>query len=125
MIKTLGYPPEHTFLLGFSQGAALTYDFAFQNETNLAGYIAISGRIENLNDLQALVNKKDVKKLKFLVTHGSQDYNLSYAIAKDQVNALNEMGLDIDFRQYEKAHEFDNLKELPEIARWISQAINS
>ncbi len=116
-----GYPASRILLMGFSQGAALVFEFGLRYPHLLAGYIAISGRIE---DLPALINQKRAviaERGRWLVTHGTKDYNLSVDVMHDQVEKLKAAGLRIDYREYPKIHEFDHRKELPEIRQWISQ----
>lgn len=124
LIKS-GYPPSKIFLMGFSQGAALVFEFGLRYPHLLAGYIAISGRIEDLPSLLHQKKASIAQKGRWLVTHGTKDYNLSVAVMHDQVEKLKKAGLRIDYREYPKIHEFDNRKELPEICSWILQVINN
>lgn len=114
-IRSQGYPPQKTFLLGFSQGAAVAFEWAGKNSGELAGTIAMSGRIENLPEwLQNATPRGD-----WLVTHGTRDYNLSVEITRSQVQELQKAGFRIDYREYDKIHEFDTAKELPDLREWI------
>lgn len=114
-----GYPPERTFMLGFSQGAALTFEFGVRYPKLLAGYIAISGRIEELTAIEHEGLNEIIKNAHWLVTHGSDDYNLSIDIMKQQVDKLKQYGLHIDFQEFKKIHEMDASLELPYIRDWI------
>jgi predicted esterase len=42
-IAALGIPPERTILLGFSQGASLTLEFAARNPRRYGGIVGLSG----------------------------------------------------------------------------------
>lgn len=114
-----GYPPEKTLLLGFSQGAALTVEFGVRYRKLLAGYIAISGRVEEVISIRNEGNREVIERGRWLITHGSRDYNLSLGVIKEQVALLQEMGMQIDFREYDKIHEIDPDRELVEIREWI------
>ncbi|MFQ5730007.1 MAG: alpha/beta hydrolase [Waddliaceae bacterium] len=114
-----GYPPKHIFLMGFSQGADLTFEFGVRYKHLLAGYIAISGRIEDLPALLNQGNPNIMKRGRWLVTHGTKDYNLSVDIMRQQVEQLRDAGFHIDYQEYEKIHEFEGLHELPHIRKWI------
>lgn len=119
-LMSAGFLASKIFLMGFSQGAALVFEFGLRYAHLFAGYIAISGRIE---DLPALLHQKRAhiaEKGRWLVTHGSKDYHLSVIVMRDQVEKLKNAGLHIDYREYPKIHEFDHRKELPEICQWIS-----
>jgi len=71
-IAQVGYPPERTFLFGFSQGGLMTLEFGARHTRRLAGYVGISGFILDptalLRDLNPQVNAGD-----WLVTHGTAD----------------------------------------------------
>ncbi len=120
-----GFSREKIFLIGFSQGGALVFEFGLRYPYLLAGYIAISGRIENLPALISQKNPLITQKGRWLVTHGKKDYNLSVDVIRMQVKKLQDAGLKIDFREYDKIHEFDRQKEMPEIRSWISKIIHS
>lgn len=114
-----GYSSRHTFLLGFSQGASLAIESGARYAKPLAGYIAISGRIENLPGLLTTVSPEVLQKGKWLITHGVKDYNLSVEIIRDQVEKIRQAGFFVTYKEYEKIHEFDAKNELPDIRNWI------
>jgi len=60
-----------------------------------------------------------VQRGRWLVTHGTQDYNLSIDIIRQQVEQLREAGFHIDYQEYDKKHEFEALQELPYVQEWI------
>jgi phospholipase/carboxylesterase len=114
-----GYKPEHTFLLGFSQGCLMTLEFGARHSKRLAGYIGISGYSLGpaalLRDLNPKVNHGD-----WLITHGTQDEMLPVQVTRAQMRALREGGFKIDYREYPKTHTIDADRELPEIREWIA-----
>lgn len=120
-----GYSPSQTILIGFSQGAALSLEFGLRYAHVLAGCVAISGRVEDLPALLNQMRPQNAMRGKWLVTHGTKDYNLSIDVMRDQVRQLQGAGLSIDYREYPKIHEFDSSRELPDIAKWISKITHS
>lgn len=121
LIIQSGYSPSQIFLIGFSQGAALTFEFGLRYTHLLAGYVAISGRIEDLPALLNQMQPQITTRGNWMVTHGTKDYNLSVDVMRNQVQVLQKAGLAINYREYPKTHEFDNQQELPDISRWISK----
>lgn len=117
--KKQGYPPSHTFLMGFSQGAALTIEFGARHAERLAGYIALSGRVESLPSLLVEADDRIVRNGDFLITHGTQDYNLGVDVIRQQVEQMRHHGFHIDYQEYDKIHEFDAKNELPYIRDWV------
>lgn len=115
----MGFPHARTFLLGFSQGAALTVECGVSYPDLLAGYIAISGRVENLTEVIAHGDARVIQKGEWMITHGVRDFNLSVEVVRGQVEQLRKAGFRIDYREYDKIHEFDPKQELPDIRNWI------
>lgn len=114
-----GYAPRRTFLLGFSQGGALVFEFGARYPLSFAGYVSVSGRIEGLPALLNQAKPGVVQKGKWLVTHGTRDFNLSVDLARAQVAKLSQAGFAIDYQEYDKIHEFDGTRELPYIRDWV------
>jgi phospholipase/carboxylesterase len=117
-----GYAPERTFLFGFSQGCLMTLEFGARHSRRLAGYIGISGFILDpaalLQDLNPEVNSGD-----WLVTHGTADEAVPVEKTRSQIQALRDGGFKIDYREYSKAHNIDEQRELPEIRKWMMDRV--
>jgi phospholipase/carboxylesterase len=117
-----GYPPERTFLLGFSQGCLLTLEFSSRHTRRLAGYIGISGYCYDpeaiLREMNPEVNKGD-----WLITHGTGDDVLPVETTRAQIQSLSAGGFQITYREYRKAHNIDFGRELPEIRDWLRQRL--
>ena len=111
------FAADESFLFGFSQGSLLTFEFGARYHKQLAGYIAISGYIYDvqklLEDMNPALNKNN-----WLCTHGTQDPVLDYETSKSQVQELQDGGFHIEFKSYEKDHSIDR-DELSMIAEWI------
>ena len=105
-LATQGYPPEDIVLFGFSQGCLLTLEWGGRTDRPLAGCIGISGYCY---DPEALVREASeaAKQRRWLVTHGFQDDVLPYETTKEQIEHLQQGGLPIDFRSYNKTHTID------------------
>jgi len=117
-----GFPPQNTFLFGFSQGCLLTLEFGARHTDRLAGYIGISGYSYDpealLREMNPEVNTGD-----WLITHGTHDELLPVENTRAQINRLKQGGFDIDFREYRKDHSVDFDRELPEIRSWMKQRL--
>ena len=116
-----GYPPDRTFLLGFSQGCLMTLEFGARYEHTLAGYIGISGYCF---DPAALLRENPaVNNGNWLITHGTEDDLLPVEITRAQIQQLSAGGFKIDYREYMKPHTVDFERELPSIVRWLQGLI--
>ncbi len=108
---------RQSFLFGFSQGSLLTFEVGARYKERLAGYISISGHINNPALLLQEMNPK-LKSANWLCTHGIEDEALDFRTAKFQVSYLQKYGFDITFKSIKKAHIIDE-KEIEMIRAWI------
>ena len=115
------FDASQSFLFGFSQGSLLTFEFGARYHKTLAGYLAISGYIYDAEKILKEMNQ-DVKKAKWLCTHGTVDGVLPYAESKAQVEILQKGGFDVAFKSYVKEHTIDR-DELDMIAEWMSKIV--
>ncbi len=111
------FKADESFLFGFSQGALLTFEFGARYHRTLAGYIAVSGYIYDVNKLLEDMNT-NVNNNNWLCTHGTQDPVLDYETSKSQVQTLQDGGFNIEFKSYNKDHSIDR-DELSMITEWI------
>ena len=108
---------DESFLFGFSQGALLTFEFGSRYEKVLAGYIAVSGYIYDANNLLQEMNQ-NVNTSNWLCTHGTSDGVLPFETSKEQVETLQNGGVEITFKSYDKDHNVVE-DELMMIKEWI------
>ncbi len=113
---------EESFLFGFSQGSLLTFEFGARYHRELAGYIAVSGYIYDADHLLAEMNP-ELMDANWLCTHGTYDNILPFETSKEQVEALQEGGFNVEFKAYEKDHSLDR-DELEMIASWMKKIIS-
>lgn len=96
-----GIPLEKTFLLGFSQGAAMTLDvglvFPFAGLIALSGYLHISE-----DELQELSN---MQLPPILIAHGTLDPVVPINMARNTLNIFQNLGITVEYEEYEMSHE--------------------
>ena len=108
---------EESYLFGFSQGSLLTFEFGARYHKVFAGYIAISGYLYDAKKLLKDMNP-EVKKAKWLCTHGTKDPVLDFTTSKEQIQILKEGNFNVEFKSYEKDHSIDR-NELTMISKWV------
>jgi phospholipase/carboxylesterase len=115
-----GWPSDHTFLLGFSQGCLMTVDVGFRHPHRLAGLVGISGYVHEPETL--LRERSPVSaQQRMLFTHGTEDPLIPHAAVREQVRQLQGAGLGIEWREFPKAHTIVE-EELDVIRDFVRQA---
>jgi len=110
------------WLMGFSQGAILSYGLALQYPKNYGSVLALSGYI--LKDLvPEQYRPADLRHLDFLVTHGTHDPVLPVAWARQSVDMLEQLQVKHQYREYPMAHGI-NPECFADIKRWISGGLS-
>ena len=92
--------PDKVFLVGFSQGAIMSYEVALRHPEAVGGIAALSGRI--LPVLKSAL-KPDEKRqtLAIFIGHGKEDNRLPYKDGTEADSLLQSMSLKPEFHAYE------------------------
>lgn len=102
---TAKYPidKENVTLIGFSQGAILSYAIALTYPEKINRVIALSGYL-NLDIADKGFNTKDISKVKFFASHGVVDQVIPIDWARKAPEFLKELGLDVEYHEYPVGH---------------------
>ena len=101
----------------------MVFEFGARYPELFAGYVCMSGRIENIPALIQTAHPPTIEHAQWLVTHGSEDRHLDPITTKEQLRTLGRVGFKITFREYPKGHTFDFHSELPFVRKWIKNKI--
>lgn len=93
--------PDKTFLLGFSQGAILSYSLSFIYPNKVNYVIALSGYI---NDKMIPKQISDNIKTDYYCSHGTVDQVLPVAWARKSKPFLDNLGLENVYSEYNVGH---------------------
>ena len=93
--------PDKTFLLGFSQGAILSYSLSFMYPNKVNYVVALSGYIN-----QDMIPKKISKEIKteYYCSHGTVDQVLPVDWARKSKPFLDNLGLENAYSEYNVGH---------------------
>ena len=93
--------PDKTFLLGFSQGAILSYSLSFMYPNKVNYVVALSGYIN-----QDMIPKKISKDIKteYYCSHGTVDQVLPVDWARKSKPFLDNLGLENVYSEYNVGH---------------------
>jgi phospholipase/carboxylesterase len=98
-----GFPSDQTVFGGFSQGCLMAIEIGVRYPHRLAGIVGISGFVCEPEKLVA-ERSPVASQQRFLITHGTLDPMIRFAIAHAQIKFLQSSGLKIEFRQFLKDH---------------------
>ncbi len=101
--KTYTINKDNTFLLGFSQGAILSYAVALNYPKKVQHVIALSGYI-NQDLIPTNLNKEDYKNLDFFISHGSVDQVIPVEWAKNAPQFLSNLEIKNSYQEYMVGH---------------------
>ncbi len=118
-----GIAPGDILLFGFSQGCLMALDAALRSPLALGGVVGVSGWVAFLEEYPQAFSPA-ARGGKYLVTHGLQDPLLPYEGTAAQCKRLRDLGLDLDFRTYDKEHTMLP-EEVDDIREWLRARIGN
>lgn len=113
--------PDKVFLVGFSQGAMMSYEVALRKPALVGGIAALSGRLLPVVKSEVRTSD-DLKALKVFIGHGKQDRQVAYASGPDAEAALKTLGLAPQLHGYEGLGHSINEQEIDDLADWLKQS---
>jgi len=117
IIKKYKVNKEKVFLLGFSQGAILSYTLAMRNPQKNNYILALSGYI-NTELIPTNLTSKDVKELDFFISHGTVDQVLPIDWVRKSLPILDSLKINYTFNEYPIGHGI-NPQNFNDFKNWI------
>jgi len=112
-----GVPPSRVFLIGFSQGGAITLSAGLQQKTPLAGLIGLSTYLPAAQTAaERLVAGATAQPV--LMGHGTQDPMVPFAAGENSAKLLRELGFKVDFHRYPMPHSVC-AEEIRDLGDWL------
>ena len=116
-VEDLGFKNKKVSLLGFSQGAILTWSLGIEYPCLIKKILPLSGfyhsEITNFNS-----NSKF--KLECFSSHGIHDPVIPISWARKGIEFLKKDNINIVFREYKSGHEINN-ENLRDIIKWLNK----
>ena len=112
--------PNKVYLVGFSQGAIMSYEVALRHPEAVGGIAALSGRI--LPVLQSEL-KQDEKRqnLGIFIGHGTADMRLPFKDGTDANSLLQSLSLKPEFHGYEGVGHSISAAEMQDLSAWLQR----
>jgi len=117
-LNTKGFPASHITLGGFSQGCLMTIDVGLRYPHKLAGLVGISGWVFELDTLLKEM-PTTAREQRLLSTHGPFDTVVPITSVREQIKTLKAAGLNVEWREFPKAHTIHGGEELSAIREFV------
>ena len=111
-------------VLGFSQGGVMAYSLALSNPERFAGLAVMSSWLPKELVPKLSINNESVQSLPTLVQHGSQDKMIEIQRAKDSVEQLRALRIQLTYRDYDMGHEITP-RSLTDLSAWLEEKVLS
>ena len=113
--------PQRVIVLGFSQGAALSYAVSLVRPHLLRGVIALAGFLPHPARSHAVAESKDALP-HYLILHGTRDEAVPVDRAREARSVLEERGAAVEYHEHAVGHKVST-QGMQEIKRWIRQVL--
>ena len=121
-VNEQGIRTTNIFLAGFSQGGAVAYQAALSYPERLAGVVAMSTYIADIEGLQREF-KSVQQQLPIFSSHGLSDDVVSLELGKQAYALVQQLGCDAVWHDYPMAHNVC-AEQINDIGSWIRQHLN-
>ena len=116
-LKEQGVASSDIFLFGFSQGCLMATDLGLRCPEVLGGICGVSGYVAFMEEYPEHLSPS-AQSQHFHISCGYRDTMVPFEPAARQFQQLQALGINIDFRAYDKEHTILE-EELKDIAAWF------
>lgn len=117
-LRAKGFPTEQTTFGGFSQGCLMAIEIGLRYPHQLAGIVGISGYVCEPDKLVEELSPVALQQ-RLLLTHGTLDPMIPFAVVREQMNILKAAGLHIEWHEFVKPHTIAGEMELEVIRTFV------
>ena len=112
--------PDKVFLVGFSQGAIMSYEVALRHPEAVGGIAALSGRILPVLKSELQPDEKR-QSLAIFIGHGTADKRLPFSDGTDANSLLKSASLEPEFHAYEGVGHNISTDEVKDLSAWLQR----
>jgi phospholipase/carboxylesterase len=98
------YEPERVYLMGFSQGAGMTYDIALKNPQIFDGALPFGGWLDTEEMGLTEADLEAAAELPFFICHGEEDSSVPFEAGRGARELLEGYGYDVTFHAFAGGH---------------------
>lgn len=110
--------PQRIFLMGFSQGAVMSFALGLTEPERYAGIVAMSGYIARQTQRQA--ERERLAKLPVLITHGTRDSVIPVSFGREAREWLGGTPAQLAYHEYPMGHQVSEAS-LNDVVHWLHQ----
>ena len=114
-----GIDPGQIYLMGFSQGAIMSYYTLWRSPELIGGIIALSGRLLSEIDVEAIDQSRYSTKRAF-IGHGTEDRVMPVGASELTSQFVRDIGLSPTLRYYLAGHTITR-DEIADIVEWLDE----
>ena len=127
--------PRRVIVMGFSQGAALSYAFSLEHPVMLCGVIALAGFLPPHNrhshrtgaarsavSVPTPLRSAQNAFPRYLIVHGAHDEVVPIERAREARLALEGRGASVEYHEHRVGHKV-SAQGMKEIARWVAETL--
>jgi phospholipase/carboxylesterase len=118
LVNMLEIDSEDITLLGFSQGAVMSFSLGLSSPNIFKRVIGLSGFIHQEFVNPILGNINDIKRVKFFIGHGMGDQVVPIERGISSCLYLDSLGIDYTWREYSGGHMISE-EEIRDIIKWL------
>lgn len=112
--------PNKVYLVGFSQGAIMSYEVALRHPEAVGGIAALSGRILPVLKSELKPDEKS-QNLGIFIGHGTADTRLPFKDGTDANSLLQSLSLKPEFHAYEGVGHSISAVEMQDLSAWLQR----
>jgi phospholipase/carboxylesterase len=117
IVEAYGADPNRVYVMGFSQGGAMTGCLASTVPEKIAGAVIMSGR--TIPEMKSrIAREEELGGLPVLVVHGTEDRVLAISYGRELQRWFSDLPVDLTYQEYPMAHEITK-KSLGDIKAWL------
>jgi phospholipase/carboxylesterase len=113
MIERYDCDPQHVIVMGFSQGAALSYTLSLAQPDLMCGVIALAGF------MPFAAMRSSTPLPRYLIIHGSDDDIVPVALAREAQSALEARGATVEYHEYPGGGHKVSAQGMKDLAAWL------
>jgi len=113
--------PKRAYLMGFSQGAIMSYGIMLTEPQKIAGVVAMSGRL--LDEVRPSQAPPGLDGFPIIIAHGEYDNVIPVRFAREAKAYLATLPVAMTYHEYPMAHQISE-QSLADVIKWLAQQLD-